>query len=391
MTQKTPDPEVLETLQLDPGGSRPWLPWALGAIVVLVAAVIAWSLGADDEPEVVLERVERGTLIVTVEAVGNLEPLNEVEIGPELSGIVASVPVSANQKVAAGDVLASLDTTLLEAQEQQAEAEVATARATLRQAQVQQEAAALERRRAEEVAKGGSVAPSELDRVRLNHEAALAGAELAEAQLQRALAARRVARTNLDKAVLRSPTDGVVLERNVDPGQAVVTSLQSPVLFRVAERLDEMLLVIQIDEADIARVQEGQEATFTVAAWPARTFDAVVRQVHLAPMPGSDVVTYEAELHVANEEGLLRPGMSASVTLRADEQDDVLMVPNAALRFEPPTAPRDVPTAPHIWVSGSDGLAPVVVSLGPSNRSHTAVTSEADLVGAEVAVAVVSP
>jgi len=378
------DDEVLARLELDGRSmARRW-PWIVGvALLVVALGGLVSSLSAGG-PELRWSAVQRGSMAVTVDAVGTLHPRREVEIGSELSGLVATVPVEENQRVAAGDVLATLDTRMLVAQSDQADAEVATARANLRQARVQAELARLERDRARVAGRAGGIAEAELDRVALTHELREAGVELAEAQLARALAAQRLAATNLDKAIIRSPTDGVVLERNVDPGQSVVTSLQSPVLFKVAEDLDEMRLVVEIDEADIARIQAGQAATFTVAAWPDATFDATVARVDLAPLPGFEVVTYEAELHVANREGLLRPGMSASATVVARELVDVVLVPNAALRFDPPGA--EPPEGPHVWLQIDGAPRAARVSVQASDRRHTAVTSEVELEGAQVAI-----
>lgn len=380
-----PDPEVLEALQLGPAHKRRWVRWVIGVGAVAAVAVLLASLwprgGSADGWE--LAAVERGSLDVTVSAVGTVRALHEVEVSSELSGIVVDVLVEANDVVRAGDALAVLDTRQLEAQVVQADAEVARAVAGLRQARIEEERARLERDRTRTVAAGGGTSQAERDRTRLTHESAVAAVQIAQAQLESTRAAQQVTYTSLDKAVIRSPTDGVVLVRDVDPGQAVVSAMAAPVLFRVAEDLQRMSLVVDIDEADVGRVHAGQQATFTVAAWPEHTFEARVHIVRLAPTPGSEVVTYEAELDVENREQMLRPGMTATASLVSEQLSDVLLVPSAALRFQP--GKQEPPPGPHVWVVEDGALRPIPVDIGASDGARTSVDAEEELVGREVA------
>lgn len=358
----TPAPAELDQFL----GVKPKSPrrkWILRAILAIVALVIAyliysWSAGTE-EAGYVTERVERGPLTVTVSATGNLQPTNEVEVGSEQSGIILQVFVDNNDRVTRGQPLARLDTARLTDAVVQAQAALAAADAGVGQAQATVVQARANLGRLEEVFRisGGRV-PSrvELDTGRAENARAVAGVRAAQAQVAQARAQLSSAQTNLAKATIYSPVNGVVLSRQIEPGQTVAASFNAPVLFVIAEDLGTMELEVKVDEADVAQVREGQRATFTVDAFPGRSFPAQIQRVDVganasgtaatasaATSAAGAVVAYTAVLTLANPELLLRPGMTATAEIVTSEKPNVLLVPNAALRFDPNRASNQRP------------------------------------------------
>ncbi|MCB9744602.1 MAG: efflux RND transporter periplasmic adaptor subunit [Alphaproteobacteria bacterium] len=374
----TPDPELLRVLGMDAPRRR--RRWGLGiGALLLLAAGGAWWASRDAGPEgaALYETApaERGDLSMTVTAVGTVQPQDVVEIGSELSGVVRVVHVDVNDRVTAGQALAELDLTLLEAQLDQAKAQVASSRASLEQARLTEAEALRELGRTEELFAARSVSDQALDQAKSTHAKAHAAADLAEAQLLASYAARRVSATNIDKSTLRAPIDGVVLERNVEPGQAVVSALQAATLFRVARDLEHMEVQVQVDEADVGRVEAGQAARFTVPAHGERSFEATVRSVHVAPTPAQAVVTYEAILDVDNPDLALLPGMTATAEVSTGALTGALLVPGAALRWQPADPELEPPTggAARVWVLDGDTPRAVEVVPGPSDGRRVSV------------------
>lgn len=377
------DSDVRKTLGVD-GGGRRWGRWAAVAVgLVLIALFAASRLAPTGSGRYTYETlpVTRGTLLIKVTAVGSIEPSNAVAVSSELSGIVAKVHVSENDEVEAGQVLAELDTDLLEAQARQSQASVHASEATVAQSRATMEGASVDLSRAEQLHDKGAISAAEFDRARTAHRQAVAGFALAEAQLEQARASALAAKANLSKTRIVSPIAGVVLERSVEEGQAVVSSLQAATLFRVAEDLRKMTLDVEVDEADIGRIKAGQQADFTVSAYPERVFDAEVTKVHLAPVDSSDVVTYLATLSVDNPGLELLPGMTATASITAERLEDALLVPNQALRFEPPEGsepqPEPVDGRRRARVYALDGDAvPILVFPGASDGRHTVVEGQ---------------
>ena len=314
----------------------------IGAVVVAGAAGGYWywqqQAKASAQPVYVAQEVARGNLSITVAANGTLQPTRTVNVGSELSGTVRSVQVDVNDTVKKGQVLVELDTDKLQAQLNRSKASVASAQARLQQSQATLREARASFARLEEVHRlsGGKVpSAAEMDGGRAAVERAVADEAASRASVDDARAALKTNESDVAKAAIKSPIDGVILTRAVDPGNAVAASLQAVTLFTVAEDLQKLRLEVSVDEADIGQVQVGQRATFTVSAHPSRTFPARVTRVDYAATKTDNVVTYLARLEVRNEDMTLRPGMTASASIRANERNDVLLVPNAALRFTP--------------------------------------------------------
>lgn len=407
------------------GGGRGGQPsgWRLLWVALVLAGLglVAWLWWRSIEAAPTLQYrstpATLGPLTVSVSATGNLEPVNQVDVGSEQSGTVTEVLVDDNDRVRKGQVLARLDTAKLadtvarsEAALAQAEAQVLQARASTAEARV-----ALDRLRQVSRLSGGQLpAAAELS----GAEATLAKAEASEAAAQAAVrqaqATLRSDRTNLDKAVIRSPIDGVVLTRKVEPGQTVAASLQAPTLFTLAENLAQMRLVVNVDEADVGQVQAGQKASFSVDAHADRRYPATILRVGLGATTTNNVVSYATQLAVDNSDLSLRPGMTATADIVTLQRDSVLRVPNAALRWSPPAAPvagaasaagtRNsvigslMPRPPggfgaprtataaktargaaqQVWVLGSDGRPqPVAVTVGASDGKLTQITGGA--------------
>jgi HlyD family secretion protein len=316
---------------------RRWWIWALAAL--LVAIVLFSMLGRKPQPvKYVTEPAKRGNLVVTVSATGTLEPLKKVDVGIEVSGTIKSVDVDYNATVKVGQVLARLDTTRLDAQAQQNEAALAAARAKVLQAQasVQEAEAQLGRlNRVRELSGGKMPSQNDLDTAKANLARYNADEASANASVAQAQASLDVVRTDITKAVIKSPINGVVLKRAVEPGQTVAAQFQSPTLFTLAEDLTQMELQVDVDEADVGQVKEAQDATFTVDAYPDRTFPARITQVRYGSQTVEGVVTYKTVLKVDNSSLVLRPGMTATAVITVNQRDNVVLVPNAALRFAP--------------------------------------------------------
>jgi len=327
-------------------GNQWWRQWTSGkylkyllvaAGVILLAVVgLYFSTRNAQENGFTTAPVERGDLTVFVTATGVLEPVNQVEVGTEISGTVKSVEVDFNDHVKVGQVLARLDTAQLEARARQARAALDLAHSKVAEAQ----ATVIETRnrndRMQQLAAKNLCSKEQCDAAEAAYSRAVAALASAKAQVTQAQAQLDSDRTALKKSVIRSPINGIVLQRQIEPGQTVAASLQTPVLFVLAESLAQMELHVAVDEADVGQVKEGQEATFTVDAYPNETFPAKITQVRSAPKTVEGVVTYETVLYVNNSNLMLRPGMTATADITVKKLDNVLLVPNAALRFTPP-------------------------------------------------------
>jgi HlyD family secretion protein len=399
------------------GVLRRWR-WALIAllVVLLVAGYVLLGSNGDAEgPRYLTEKVTRGALTVTVTATGNLEPTNQVEVGSELSGTVDTVYVDDDDRVSRGQVLAVLDLSKFEDAVAKSKAAVASAEASLQQAlaTVAETRAKLERYREVRRLSGGKVpSKTEMDSAEAEFARARADAASARASIAEARADLRSDETDLGKAHIHSPIDGVVLERAIDPGQAVAASLQAVTLFTLAEDLSKMELEVDVDEADVGQVKAGLAASFTVDAWPNRNFEAIITRVGFNATDDDGVISYPAVLRVANDDLSLRPGMTGTAVITTLTRENALRIPNAALRFTPPaTTPTKssgrgvigslMPRPPRqthkaqapapaedgsqrIWVLRDGRAVPLWVKTGASDGRVTEVLGDALGEGMEV-------
>jgi HlyD family secretion protein len=392
---------------------RPSLWMGVAAVLVVAGWFYYWQAQKQTSaaPVYVTEALRKGNLTLTVSANGTLQPTRAVNIGSELSGTVKRVLVDVNDRVKTGQVLVELDTAKLNDQVLRSRAALAASQAQLAQAQATVKEAQANLARFEEVARlsGGKVpSAAELDTARAAVERAVAAEASARANVASARATLATDETNLSKASIRSPIDGVVLSRSVDPGNAVAASLQAVTLFSVAENLSQLRLDVNVDEADVGSVTTGQKASFTVSAYPARRYPATINRVAFGSTKTDNVVTYVTTLDVDNTDLSLRPGMTAAATIVATERNGVLLVPNTALRFSPTTAGNGAAAAPsssilskmmprmprsttprratetnggapglrQIWVLKDGQAVAQEVKTGISDGRHTEVTGE---------------
>lgn len=271
-----------------------------------------------------------------VTATGSVNAVVTVQVGSQVSGVIAKLGADFNSEVKEGDVIAQIDPTRFRANLDQADAALKSAQAAEARARVNARQAKLDLDRAEALANRQVIGSAELDAARTGRDRADAELAAAVAEVARSRAAVGMARVDLDRTTIRAPISGVVLQRAVDVGQTVAASLQAPVLFTIAQDLSRMEVRAAIDEADVGKIREGQEATFTVDAYPGEAFRATIHQIRAQPNVLQNVVTYDAILRFDNPGGKLRPGMTATVRVISQRRENVLRVPNAALRFKPP-------------------------------------------------------
>lgn len=377
-----------------PHPARKWVVRIVGLLVLVGAVaggVIWWRSRQDTGPRYETVRVTQSELVATVEATGTLEPRHTVDVGPEISGRVRSVAVDVNEHVTVGQVLAEIDTTQIEAQVAEARAQLQQTMANVRLARAQLEAGQVSLRRIEALHGRQLASDAELDSAR-------AAVAQSDAQVAAASAATAIARAALDRATtdltrarIVSPIDGVILTRNVQPGQPVAATFSAPVWFQIAEDLAQLELRVDVDEADVGVVHEGQDATFVVDAHQDREFHATISRLHLASHTVSTVVSYEAELRVDNSEGLLRPGMTATATIVTDRRPADLVVPNSALRFVPQVEvrfggprPPSAPEGPTVYVLENGQAVPHRVETRGTDGRNTAIHGDGIAEGTEV-------
>jgi HlyD family secretion protein len=325
-----------------PSGWRRRSWWAFGtALTALTVAVLVLRQPTEAElpGRYLTEEIASGNLVVTISANGTLQPTRSVDVGSELSGILEAVLVEENDRVKQGQILARLDTAKLQDQVTRSRAAVAAAEANVEQAQatVVEARAKLSRlQRIGAIRNGSMLAEADLESAQATYTRAVANVTSAKAAVSQARATLKTDETNIAKGAIRTPISGVVLTRKVEPGQTVVAAMTAPVLFLIAEDLTQMELQVKVDEADVGTVKLGQPASFTVAAWPGRIFPATIRRVGVGSTITDNVVTYKTLLAVANDDLALRPGMTATARITTGTRENVLLVPNAALRFTPP-------------------------------------------------------
>lgn len=295
-----------------------------------------WSSGGTTIAYTTSE-LKPGDLTVIVTATGSVEPTVQVDVSSEQSGTVREVLVDYNSEVKKGDVLARLDTDKLSADLKAKEAALASARASVSKARADEESAKAKLDRLTALVSSRVSTQQDLDTAEFTYQAASAARESAEADVISAEAALEQAKLSLSKATIVSPIDGIVLSRDVDTGATVAASLEAPTLFTLAGDLRQMELQVSIDEADVGHVAVGQDATFTVDAFPDQRFPAKITSIRYAAETVSDVVTYKGILSVANDDLLLRQGMTATADIVVEKVSGALLIPNAALRYSPPT------------------------------------------------------
>jgi HlyD family secretion protein len=380
-------------------------------------------LSSPGTPEFKLAAVERGPITATVAATGTLNPVTAVQVSSQISGQIQKIYVDFNSTVKAGELIAQISPETYQHRVRQAEADLEAARATVAvqqaeiyRAKVNLADAERDYARKQSLVARNFISPAELDKVLTTLEAARAQMRVVEAQASNsaALVKQREAqlgqaRVDLGRTEIRAPVDGIVIKRSVEPGQTVAASLQAPEMFVIAKSLADMQVETSVDEADVGRLQPGQEANFTVDAFPGKRFKGEVTQVRKAAQVVSNVVTYTAVVSAANPDQLLLPGMTANVRVITAQKDSVLKVPNAALRFRPPATGNEEksalagrPPGPgkggkssagsgKVWMLGADGTPTASeIKTGINDGNQTEVLEGALQEGQQVIVGVVA-
>ena len=361
----------------------------IAIVVIAVLAVAAFLiLRKSEKPQMKYKTAEihRGSIVNTVTATGTIEPIVQVEVGTQVSGIINHIYVDYNSVVKKGEVIAELDKTTLEA-------DLTSSSATLQSNKTEYEYQEKNFLRIKGLHEKKMVSDTDYETAEYQYNKAKSSYEKSQSDITKA-------RQNLEYATIYSPIDGVVIDRAVEEGQTVAASFNTPTLFTIANDLRQMRVIADVDEADIGGVVEGQQATFTVDAFPEDVFKGSVTQVRLQPTTESNVVTYEVVVDAPNPDLKLKPGLTANLTIYTMQKDSVLLVPLKALRFQPENAPEPVadsanPRARVLWMQSPQGLQPVNVTTGDNDGIFAEITGdikEGDKVvtGVDIGVASIS-
>ena len=359
---------------------------ALLALIVTggISAGAFYSRHGDVPPELTTAAVSRGSISTVVTATGTLQPITNVQVGAEITGIVESLNADFNSMVHKGQVLARLDQSTFLSTLQQARANLVSAQADAARLRVAKTAADMALTRARELSARQLLPAQDLESAETAAKTAATDVDAADAKVAQAQAAVRMAQVNLDKTIITAPIDGVVTARNVDVGQTVSASFSAPTVFVIAADLTRMQLNANIDESDVGQVHAGQPVSFHVDAYPDRVFHGTLTQARLNAATVSNVVTYSAIIDAPNPTLELKPGMTATLNIEVARHDNVLRAPAAALRFRPdadvlahyaesPSIPVPAP-GKAMWVMNGNTIAPVAVTAGISDGAYTEVT-----------------
>jgi HlyD family secretion protein len=379
------------------------LALAVVAVVTASGAAFYRGSGGDDGPKLTTATVMRGSVVQAVEATGTLEAVTTVAVGTQVSGTIKALYADYNSQVRKGQVIAQLEPSLFETQVEQARATVQRLQAEVDAAKVQVDDTRVKLKRAQELSAKQLIPATDLETAEANARQAEASLKAAQAQLVQGRASLRNNEVNLGHTTIKAPIDGIVISRSVDVGQTVAASMSAPTLFVLAQDLRQMQVNARVDESDIGRIQPGQQVEFRVDAHPDDTFAGTVKQVRLEPVIEQNVVSYVTVIDVPNPELKLKPGMTANVTIEIARADDILRVPNAALRFRPTTEvftalgqqapePRAAGSTgaargAGVWVLHEGRLARVPVEAGIHDGATTAVSGGALQEGAQVVTA----
>jgi len=359
-----------------------------GILIVIAIAGFILFRGNGNEPKFRTDKIIRGDIEMAVTATGTVNPVTTVLVGTQVSGTIKKLYVDFNSPVKKGQLIARIDPALFEAQVNQAKANFLSAKANLEKAKATLVDAKRTMDRNKELFSKNLVARSDLDTAETNYETADASVIAAKSQVAQTEAALNLAGTNLRYTKIVSPVDGIVVSRNVDVGQTVAASFQTPTLFTIAQDLTKMQIDTSVDEADIGKIKVGQDVEFTVDAYPDITFKGRVWQIRNAPITVQNVVTYDVVINVDNPELKLKPGMTANVSIIVSIKKDVLKIPNAALRFKPAEKGKTAvqPKGSGVWILEQGKLKRLPISIGISDGNYTELVSGGIKEGQELIV-----
>ncbi len=367
---------------------KKWL--IITAVVMLLAvSIIFFYVKRSPAPVYRTAQVEKGTVVSTVTATGNLNAVVTVQVGTQVSGTIQKLFVDFNSTVKKGQTIAQIDPAIFNSQVEQTLGNYRNAQANLRKARADVTDARRTLNRNRQLLKDGVVSQADYDSAETKYEQSLAAVKAAEGSVSQTRGSYGQASTNLRYSTIRSPVDGIVVSRNVDVGQTVAASFQTPTLFTIAQDLTKMQIDTSVDEADIGKIRVGQNAVFTVDAYPESSFTGQVVQIRNSPTITSNVVTYNVIIAVDNRDLKLKPGMTANVNIKVMKKDSVLKVPSAALRFKPKTTeeetdqqrssnarrPNSGGFGQQVYILKDGKPEPVPVKTGISDDSFVEITA----------------
>ena len=345
------------------------------AVFLLIVTPFILKGNKENKAEYVKEPIQARTITQIVEATGTIEPINTVSIGSQVSGRIEQIFVDYNTQVEKGQQLAQIDTSLFEAQLQQAKANINNAQATLARNQALLEYDTKTYHRYKNLYDRNLVSKNDLDSAESAYKSDLAQVAAAKAQIMQAQANFATASANMGYTKIVSPVKGTVISKEVEVGQTVAASFQTPTLFTVAEDLTKMRIETSVSEADIGKVKEGQEVEYTLDGYPDSVFKGVVTQVRLSPTTESNVVTYTVVIEVENEEGKLLPGMTANVSIITGKKENILTVPNVALKFTV-AGNKQKYDKKGIWIDKKGKPVRINIETGVSDDSYSEIISD---------------
>ncbi len=344
-------------------------------IIIVIIAIPIMVIKKSDKVKYVKEPVQKRTITQIVEATGTIEPINTVDIGSQVSGMINEIYVDYNSEVEKGQLLAQIDTSLFEAQLKQSKANIDNARATLAKNQAVLDYDTKTYKRYKNLYNRNLVSKNDLDSAESAYKSDLAQVSAARASIMQAEASYATASANMRYTKIISPVKGIVISKEVEVGQTVAASFQTPTLFTVAEDLTKMRIETSVSEADIGKVKEGQEVEYTLDGYPDNIFYGKVTQVRLSPITESNVVTYTVIIEVENDEGKLMPGMTANVSIITDKKENILTVPNIALKFTTPENKHKYEQK-GIWIDKKGKPQRINIETGVSDDSYTEIISD---------------
>jgi len=359
--------------------------------IILISIILAVVVGTGilvkikSTPKYITAPVTKRTITQMVEASGTINPVNTVSVGSTVSGLISAIYVDFNSVVKKGQLLAEIDPRTFQATVDQNLASVQNAEATLAAEQATLEMATKTYKRYKNLFNRNFIPRSELDQAESDYKSNLARVKAAKFKIEQAKAQYENSLVNLNYTKIIAPVDGMIISRKIDLGQPVAATLQAPELFTIAQDLEEMQIEVNVSEADIGEVKEGQDVTYTLDGYPNSEFEGKVTQVRISPTTVSNVVTYSVIVKVANKDLKLKPGMTANVSIITSKVEDALCVPNKALKFTPDDNQQKFEQQ-GLWVSDKGKLHRVNIKLGASDDNYTQIISDEIQEGTEIAV-----
>lgn len=345
------------------------------ASVIVLSSIAGLMVFQKNKVSYETKKIERCTITQYVEASGTINPVNTYSVGSTVSGLIKAIYVDYNSEVKKGDLLAEIDPRTFEANVAQSQAQINNAEANLARMNAVTVMSEKTLNRYRNLYKKNFIAKSELDQAESDYLANVAQVGAAKAQISQYRASYKTALTNLEYTKIIAPVSGTIISRKIDVGQPVAASFQAPELFTIAQDLTKMQIEVNVSEADIGKVKEGQEVTYTLDGYQDQTFKGIVTQVRLSPTTVSNVVTYSVIVSVDNEDFKLKPGMTANVSITTDESVDVLCVPNIAFKFTPETNGQKYKNQ-GIWILNKSKPTRVEVEAGISDDASTEIVTD---------------